>query len=52
MRDVGHQFGVSYEVMDRRGQWYSVLPVSVYADPGDERDNVRLLTLQDVKISS
>ena len=34
--DVGHRFWVSYEVMDRRGQWYTAPPVSVYADPGDD----------------
>jgi hypothetical protein len=34
--DVGHQFWVSYEVMDRRGRWYTAPPVSVYADPGND----------------
>jgi hypothetical protein len=33
--DFGHLFWVSYEVMDRRGQWYSAPPESVYAEPGD-----------------
>ena len=33
--DVGHLFWVSYEVMDKRGQWYSAPPESVYAEPGD-----------------
>ncbi|MHB8119632.1 MAG: hypothetical protein ACYDHX_13045 [Methanothrix sp.] len=33
--DVGHLFWVSYEVMDRRGQWYSAPPEPVYAEPGD-----------------
>ena len=32
--DIGHRFWVSYEVMDRRGQWYTAPPESVYADPG------------------
>jgi hypothetical protein len=32
--DVGHLFWISYEVMDRRGKWYSAPPVSVYAKPG------------------
>ena len=32
--DVGHLFWVSYEVMDRRGQWYSAPPEPVYAEPG------------------
>jgi len=33
--DVGHLFWVSYQVMDKRGQWYSAPPESVYAKPGD-----------------
>ncbi len=33
--DLGHQFWISYSVMDRRGQWYTAPPVSVWADPGD-----------------
>jgi hypothetical protein len=33
--DVGHLFWVSYEVMDRRGQWYSAPPEPIYAEPGD-----------------
>ncbi len=34
--DVGHLFWVSYSVMDRRGQWYSAPPQSIYAEPGDD----------------
>jgi hypothetical protein len=33
--DVGHLFWVSYQVMDKRGQWYSAPPESVYAEPGE-----------------
>lgn len=33
--DVGHQFWVSYEVMDRTGRWYTAPLESVYAEPGD-----------------
>jgi len=33
--DVGHQFWISYSVMDRRGQWYTAPPVSVWGDPSD-----------------
>ena len=33
--DVGHQFWVSYEVMDRRGQWYTAPPESIFAEPGE-----------------
>jgi hypothetical protein len=34
--DIGHRFWVSYEVMDRRGQWYTAPPESVYADPSSD----------------
>jgi hypothetical protein len=34
--DMGHRFWVSYEVMDRRGRWYTAPPESVYADPGTD----------------
>jgi hypothetical protein len=33
--DAGHQFWVSYEVMDRTGRWYTAPPESVFAEPGD-----------------
>jgi hypothetical protein len=33
--DVGHQFWISYSVMDRSGQWYTAPPVPVWADPSD-----------------
>lgn len=34
--DEGRTFWVSYEVMDRRGKWYTAPPVSVYAEPGSD----------------
>jgi len=34
--DISHTFWVSYEVMDRRGKWYTAPPESVYAEPGSD----------------
>jgi len=33
--DISHTFWISYEVMDRRGKWYTAPPESVYAEPGN-----------------